>query len=363
MGCGASTSAPSNKYEAPPETKADAEKTLEAAKDVNSSVGFPMHVMRMRDFLSLTELRPHNDLVKEGLVVPIHDAKANGEIINFVSHQWLGYKVADPENAHLHTMQAVFNAVIEGNPEDCFRDKDQWEQYSKGLSMNNRISNKAGSADVAQLSAEDEACGKSAEDFRLSVAPETSWVWMDFISIPQTITCVSKEEVQQALTSQAAAINSIPSYVSEVENFFICAPQNAMHVDMCQPCNYETWYARGWCRLEETILMLTRAGDGRPLFVTQPVGMPPKLFTNDSIDRLWMHTARHSSVLTGTLWPLSSPSFLTARDLRHECRPLIRPHRSLLVLPPEARGAHARWRYHAHTVRQGQAALCPREGH
>lgn len=44
--------------------------------------------MRMKDFLSLQELRPHNDLVKEGLVVPLDDAKAKGEIINFISRKF-----------------------------------------------------------------------------------------------------------------------------------------------------------------------------------------------------------------------------------------------------------------------------------
>lgn len=210
--------------------------------------------------------------------------------------QWLGYQTADPNNAHLSTMQAVFKAAIEGEPEECFRDQDQWVSYSKGLSLSEQEAHKA--ANIDQLSEEDMR-GKSAEDFRRSVGPDTSWVWMDYISIPQTVSCKSEAEVQQALADQAAAIKSIPSYVAEVENFFICAPQDAMHVDLCQPCNYETWFDRGWCRLEETILMLTRAGDGRPLFVTQPVGAPPKLFTNDSIDRMWMHTQRHSSVLTG----------------------------------------------------------------
>ena len=169
-----------------------------------------------------------------------------------------------------------------------------------------------------------------------------------YLSIPQTIGCTSDEEIQVTLADQAAAITSIPSYISEVDNFFICAPKEARHVDLQLSCSFDTWYDRGacigvqpaalalavgvredgippytlptlptlpthcflrgthsnavlvgWCRLEETILMLERSGDGRPLYVTQTVGEPPKLFTHDSIDRLWMQQQRHSSVLTG----------------------------------------------------------------
>ena len=49
---------------------------LTEADDINATApppaepeGFPLHAMRMKDFLALDKLRPHNALKKEGLVV------------------------------------------------------------------------------------------------------------------------------------------------------------------------------------------------------------------------------------------------------------------------------------------------------
>ena len=182
---------------------------------------FPIHVMRMKDFLALKELRPHNELVKQGLVVPLHSGtlklpafkrmaeelgytgdaeaafakfdadhsgdislselssvlksmgidtdggraqaimqrfdRAGGEYINFVSHQWLGWAKADPDNAHLSTMQAVFRAANGADPKAVFRDEDQFYAYTRGLSKEN-MKNVAASkmSDNAEMSAVDE---------------------------------------------------------------------------------------------------------------------------------------------------------------------------------------------------------------
>lgn len=52
--------------------------------------GFPLYAMRMRDFLELTRLEPHNTLAAKGLVVPVDfSGEHRGERLNFVSHQWL----------------------------------------------------------------------------------------------------------------------------------------------------------------------------------------------------------------------------------------------------------------------------------
>ncbi len=57
--------------------------------------------MKMSDFLALEVLPPHNGLRSKGVVVPLASLQAAnpaGSItINFVSHQWLGSKEADPQ--------------------------------------------------------------------------------------------------------------------------------------------------------------------------------------------------------------------------------------------------------------------------
>lgn len=283
---------------------------------------FPMHVMRMKDFLALTELRSYNELVREGLVVS-HEAFDDGEYVNFISHQWLGWDIADPQKVHLETMQWVFRSAYE-DPRACFRDEDQWSSYMQGVSVSNMTANRLSikrwrsmeGGEVEDKLSDEHKHIALIEHFRRTVAPETSWVWMDFLSIPQTVGCQSEAEVVETLANQAAAIKSIPAYVKAVTNFFICAPMNAEHTGLCQPCNLDTWFSRGWCRLEETMLMLARCGDGRPLFVTQPKGVNPMLFTNDSIDRLWDHTQRYSAVLTGNFSCCRMQHQVTTRDGR-----------------------------------------------
>ena len=65
---------------------------------VEPETGFPLYAMRMRDFLELTRLEPHNTLAAKGLVVPVDfSGEHRGERLNFVSHQWLGFDSAGGE--------------------------------------------------------------------------------------------------------------------------------------------------------------------------------------------------------------------------------------------------------------------------
>ena len=259
---------------------------------------YPLHAMRMADFLALTCLEPHNALVAKGLVVAL-DFKGEhaGVRLNFISHQWLGYAEADPECAHLHTMQTLFRRVIAG--ESIFRSEEDWNAYSRGFTAENArsASTKHASASDKGSFGEEESVMRSESNFLASIAD--GWVWMDYISIPQTIGCESEEETLRVLDDQQRAIEAIPQYVQHAQNFWICAPSNARHCDTGIECNYETWLARGWCRMEEAVLNLIRLGDGRPLLVTQPLGEPPRVKTLDKIDRAWNMTQRHSAVLTG----------------------------------------------------------------
>ena len=264
---------------------------------VEPETGFPLYAMRMRDFLELTRLEPHNTLAAKGLVVPVDfSGEHRGERLNFVSHQWLAYAEADPEGAHLKTMQAIFRMAIAG--ESIFRSEEDWNAYSKGYTAEN-----AGSASTKHASAtqgsfgDEESVLRSEAHFLASIAD--GWVWMDYISIPQTVTCTTTEETLRVLAEQKAAIHAIPSYVQHAQNFWICAPAGVRHADAGFEADYETWLARGWCRMEEAVLNLVRLGDGRPLLVTQPFGEPPRVRTLDKIDRAWNMTQRKTAVLTG----------------------------------------------------------------
>ena len=84
---------------------------------------------------------------------------------------------------------------------------------------------------------------KSTEDFDAGRA-DTSWVWMD--AFPSTRRSRASRGRGSAPADRGG--DQIDSVVrGGGENFFIYF-RDAMHVDLCQPCNYETWFDRGWCR-------------------------------------------------------------------------------------------------------------------
>ena len=99
----------------------------------STPLDYPLYAMRMADFLQLEELRDHNSLRAESRVVALDfDGEHSGAELNFVSHQWLGTTVADPDCAHLKTMQDVFKRAQAG--ENIFKNDDMWQTFVKGRS-------------------------------------------------------------------------------------------------------------------------------------------------------------------------------------------------------------------------------------
>jgi hypothetical protein len=158
----------------------EAEQQEECAECERKENGFPLHAMRMHDFLTLKRLEPHNTLVEQGLVVPVDfEGEHRGEQLNFVSHQWLAYSEADPDGAHLETMQAIFRMAIAG--ESIFRSEEDWNAYSKGYTAENAASASTKHASATQGSfGDEEAVLRSQAHFLASIAD--GWVWMDYIS-------------------------------------------------------------------------------------------------------------------------------------------------------------------------------------
>ena len=79
------------------------------------SCKYPMYAMRVVDFLALERMLPHQELQARGLVVPLDmDAEHEPACVHFISHQWLGFRTADPHGVHLRCMQDVFRRTIAG---------------------------------------------------------------------------------------------------------------------------------------------------------------------------------------------------------------------------------------------------------
>ena len=248
---------------------------------------FPLYAMRVADFIGLPKLHSYNELLKMGLLVPLDlHGEHKGASINFISHEWLGDDEADPEGVHLRTMQDVFRRVIAG--ENVFRSEDHWKAYSQGFHA--RAASSGRFDPIACFEALD-AASRTQSEFQASI--ELGYVWMDFISIPQTVRMRSEDTLRTALEGQARAIRSIPYYIKHAGNFWICAPSATKKDGMT--ANYESWAARGWCRLEDVTNTLTNLGDGRALLVTHPFGEPPALIS----DTILVYSQRYNAVLTG----------------------------------------------------------------
>ena len=97
----------------------------------------------------------------------------------------------------------------------------------------------------------------------------------------------------------ACAIASIPAYVAKATLFWVVAPSGAKHHDLGHECSFATWARRGWCRLEQTALDISRLAGGRPLYVTHAAGDAPAVTTEDYVDRLVFGFQRRNAVLTG----------------------------------------------------------------
>lgn len=256
MGCGASTA---SKYHVAVDDAATVEKTPERESEVKSeeavaqapssqnddelSMEYPLHVMKMSSFMSLEKMFPHNELKAMGLVVALDRHAAADANINFVSHQWLGFEEADPQGDHLRTMQEVFSIASGEDPTSVFKSGDEWEVYCKGTSKTASTLMAPPSMANAPGEVEPGLQANTPEGFRASVVD--GYVWMDYISIPQTIGCKSDEELQRAIREQTLAIQAIPAYAASATNFWICCPSRAVHVDTGVSCGYDTWLERG----------------------------------------------------------------------------------------------------------------------
>ena len=70
-----------------------------------------MYTLPLEEFLQLTCVRPHQELLEQGMLVRY--TKAMGKAI-FVSHQWLSESHPDPECKQLKVLQAALQNLLLG---------------------------------------------------------------------------------------------------------------------------------------------------------------------------------------------------------------------------------------------------------
>ena len=72
---------------------------------------FPMYVVRVRDLLKMKELRPHQQLLAANMLVEF--VEGMGKVL-FLSHQWLSFKLPDPDFEQLRILIEALQNIITG---------------------------------------------------------------------------------------------------------------------------------------------------------------------------------------------------------------------------------------------------------
>ena len=181
----------------------EAEKDLRELASVRRAQGdvaklvHPMVLVSAAEFMRLGKLTSYEVLRTMGKLTfldtleQLNDFKLTKKVL-FLSHQWLGWGVPDPQNVHYMAMVAAIGEAV-------------------------RM-----------------LLPKEAKD----TAFESVYVWVDFGSI-----------AQEHRGMQVMAITALPVYSAYSDAFIVIAPHTT-HSNTCEPCGLDSYATRGWCRAE-----------------------------------------------------------------------------------------------------------------
>eukprot|EP00400_MALV-I_sp_L67-5_P000589 gene589-1008_t len=197
---------------------------------------FPMHTVPIQDLLQWDRMHPHHEVKEMGNFVvldpqkePIKKTLKKRKVI-FVSHQWVGYKEPDPDGIQFDALRGALNNLLAG---EVIHPADSAKQLP-GVPKPTRFD-------------------KMLRD---------ALVWIDYYSIPQATT-------EQESKDMLKAIASLPAYVQEASLMLILAPV-VPRPDQNEDCDFPSWLARGWCRLEVAASFLVPRIDCTQILVEGP---------------------------------------------------------------------------------------------
>ena len=174
----------------------------------------PLYVVKVSTILdeSFTEIRKHEVLKKEGLLVEYEDSMS--EPVLFCSHTWLRRSAPDnSQHVKLTLLKSVLRRAVEGSLGNL---SPHW-------------------LTALAYKEESAALHLQADDLRKL---KDGYVFFDYMSIPQ--------EDREA---QGRAIASLVSYVSS-SAYFMCLAGPWTHEDFGAARDDLAWSGRGWCRME-----------------------------------------------------------------------------------------------------------------
>ena len=180
---------------------------------------FPMYTLPLEFLICMTKVRPHQELLRDGMLRQFHSTLGNAL---FVSHQWVAWGHPDPDAAQMKILQEAIANIWSGTVQ-VSTDPTVEALYGR-LSMYSKK--------------------------RMAAAP--LFIWYDYFSVPQfntshgsaTSLCGNIRE------DQRRAIASIPAYIVQCE-FFVALCPELRHHDSSSLLNRHSWRRRGWCRSEK----------------------------------------------------------------------------------------------------------------
>ena len=231
---------------------------------------YPMYVLPVEAFLQMTEWRPHQELLKEGVIVEWAPSMRGRTF--FVSHQWTSFDHPDPTNDQLETLQSVLGRLARGDltikanwvVQFFYRLKQphtsaEWQAIMRGaylwydfVSMPQPAA-AALAAAAPDAAAPKAAAGRWAGPEAVAQAAGSSTQLSRMVSTHSDHRVRSEdegEEVSSLIAQLKAAVDSIPSYIERCDEMFVLVP-SVKHTDReGEVCDYNSWRQRGWCRLE-----------------------------------------------------------------------------------------------------------------
>ena len=175
----------------------------------HATTQYKRFVCQVEDVLSMTMLRPHEELLNAGTLVQYEEG-SQGSVM-FISHQWAGSDHPDPFFEQFKILQEAFRKMMSN---------------ASGVSANIL---------VEMMYAQDTK-GVTAKE----LTSQPLFLWYDYFSCPQI-------EAQMGKTRQQA-ISSIAAYVEKCQYFVVLCP-HVRHAEN-EALTKKSWESRGWCRLE-----------------------------------------------------------------------------------------------------------------
>ena len=217
---------------------------------------YPFYAMAVPTLLQQPGFRPHQELLAAGL---IKECTADDDVI-FISHQWLAFDSPDPKNEQFDSLKRMLERLLAG---ELTVESNEALQMIYGVQI----------------------CTTPDEWQRR--LPNT-YVWIDYQSVPQPKAQIASADHRQAAAGATgdgdsvvdqlrAAVDSIPTFVERCSQMWVLAPP-CKHADLAgEICDFASWRARGWCRLEYAAAKLAR-GDDMPIMVIRSVEGTPQYF-------------------------------------------------------------------------------------